>query len=111
LTLLSPAYYETLFVQGKLTAVAGVSMALGAVAAAVMTVGKRMRADLGPGGGVVELAILCFVIGLHAMLPGFAGWFVPAEWPGLMPPITLVSFLLGLAAVAIALGSSHSRRG
>jgi len=103
LILLSPAYYERLFVQGKLTALAGLSMALGAVAAAGMLVGKRMRGDRDTGEGLRSLAILAFAIGLHAMLQGFAGWFVPSKWPGMLPPMTLISFLLGSAAMAIAL--------
>jgi hypothetical protein len=103
LTLLSPAYYESLFVQGKLSGAAGLSMLLGALAAAVMAVGKRMHGGQGSDGGVRTLAILAFVVGLHAMLQGFTGWFAPSKWPGMMPPITLISFLLGLAAAAMAL--------
>jgi hypothetical protein len=102
LTLLSPAYYDKFFVQGKLTATAGLSMLLGSVAAAVMAVGKGVREDQAGGRGLGYLAMLAFVVGLHAMLQGFAGWFTPSEWPGRMPPITLISFLLGLAAVVIA---------
>jgi hypothetical protein len=103
LTLLSPAYYETLFLRGKLTGAAGLSMVLGAAAAAVMAAGKRTHGAQDAKGGVRNLAILAFVVGIHATLQGIAGWFVPSKWPGLMPPITLISFLLGLAAVAIAL--------
>ena len=102
LTLLSPAYYESMFVQNKLTAAAGVSMALGAVAAAVMAVGKRTHGAQDTDGGVRSLAILAFVVGLHAMFQGVGGWFAPSKWPGMMPPLTLISFLLGLAAVTIA---------
>jgi hypothetical protein len=101
LTLLSPAYYDKFFEAGKLTAAAGLSMLLGTVAAAVMAVGKGMRTGQDVGGPR-NLAILALGVGLHAMLQGFAGWFTPSEWPGGMPPITLLSFLLGLAAVAIA---------
>jgi hypothetical protein len=101
LILLSPAYYESMFVQNKLTAAAGVSMVLGAVAAAAMTAGKRTQGASDPDGGVRNLAILAFVVGLHAALQGFAGWFAPSKWPGMMPPITLMSFSLGLAAVTI----------
>lgn len=100
LTLLSPAYYEKFFVQGRLTGAAGVSMLLGAVAAAAMAVGKGMRADQ-DAGGPRNLAMLALVVGLHAMLQGLGGWFAPSEWPGGLPPITLISFLLGLAALAI----------
>lgn len=103
LTLLSPAYYEKFFSQDKLTAAAGLSMALGTVAAAMMFAGKRPHGDQHADGGVRTLTMLAFIIGLHAMLQGFAGWFAPSTWPGMMPPITLISFLLGLAAVAVAL--------
>lgn len=107
LILLSPAYYEKLFAQGKLTAAAGLSMALGGVAAALMFAGKRTRGDQPPDGGVKTLTILAFVIGLHSMLQGSA-WFAPSQWPGLMPPLTLIGFLLGLAAVAVALLSRRT---
>lgn len=104
LSLLTPVYYENLFVQGKLTAAAGLSMALGAVAAAVMAAGKRLHlGGLDTDGRSRSLAILAFVVGLHAALQGFTGWLAPATWPGRMLPITLISFLLGLAAVAAVL--------
>jgi hypothetical protein len=102
LTVFSPVYYERLFVQGRLTAAAGLSMVLGAIAAAVMATGTRTRGDQQTDGGVTILTILAFVVGLHAMLQGFTGWFAASEWPGMMPPLTLVAFLLGLAAVAVA---------
>jgi hypothetical protein len=109
LTLLVPAYYESFFVQGKLTAAAGVSMTLGAVAAGLMLLGKRTH-DQDAERGARNLALLALVVGLHALLQGFAGWFTPALWPGAMPPITLISFLLGLAAVAIAFRPKRSAR-
>lgn len=103
LTILSPTYYEKFFLQGKLTAAAGFSIALGAVGAVVMAICVRIRGKQSADGGVRNQAILAFVIGLHAMFQGFAGWFAPFKWPGMMPPITLISFLLGLTAVAIGL--------
>ena len=103
LVLLSPAYYERLFVEGRLTAAAGLSMLLGVVAAAAMAGGKGTRRAEDASGGPRNLALLALVVGFHAMLLGFAGWFAPSEWPGMMPPITLIAFLLGLAAVTIAL--------
>jgi hypothetical protein len=108
LILLSPVYYGKLFVQGRLTAAAGLSMVLGAVAAAVMAVGTRTRGDQHADRGAMALAMLSFVIGLHAMLQGLAGWFAPSQWPGMMPPITLIAFLLGLAAVAVAVLPKHA---
>ncbi|KKO17940.1 MAG: hypothetical protein BROFUL_03391 [Candidatus Brocadia fulgida] len=101
--LLSPAYYEKLYQQDKLTVSAGMSLALGAVTAAAMSLGAIRSRSSSTDGVVNDLAVLCFVIGLHAMLIGFAGWFAPLKWPGLMPPITLISFLLGTAALASGL--------
>jgi hypothetical protein len=100
LVLLSPDYYEKLFASGRLTAAAGLSMTLGAAAAVAMAVGKGRRTDPDAAGGLSSLAILAFVVGLHAALQGFPGWFTPSAWPGAMPPITLISFVLGVAAVA-----------
>jgi len=102
LTMLSPVYYEKFFAQGRLTAAAGLSMVLGAVAAVVMAASGSPRGNQHSDGGVRTLTILVFVIGVHAMLQGFTGWFTPSQWPGMMPPITLISFLLGLTAVAVA---------
>lgn len=101
LTLFSPAYYANFFLQGKLTAAAGLSMLLGAAAAAAMASGKGPRVAPTVDRGSWNLALVAFAGGAHAMLQGFAGWFAPSTWPGMMPPITLISFLLGLAAVAV----------
>jgi len=105
LILLSPAYYDKLYLQGRLTASAGFAMLLGAVAAAMLAAGALRRGGQGAVGGVMPVALLAFIAGLHAGVQGFAGWFAPLKWPGLMPPITLISFLLGAAAVVVAGGS------
>ena len=108
LTLLSPAYYPDFFVEGKLTAALGLSMLLGAAAAALMYAGGGPHGSHDAHAAVRNLAILALVSGVHAMLQGFAKWFAPSTWPGMMPPITLISFLLGLAAVAAALRSKQA---
>jgi hypothetical protein len=103
LALLSPAYYPDLFVGGKLTVAVGWSMMLGATAAALMYAGRGPHGGQDPHEVVRNLAILALASGVHAMLQGFLKWFAPSTWPGMMPPITLISFLLGLAAVAVYL--------
>lgn len=108
LTVLTPAYYEKFFWQGKLTAAAGWSMAFGAIAAVLMAFNTRAYGDQRPNGKAKKVAILAVLIGLHAMLQGFAGWLAPAQWPGMMPPITLISFLLALATAAIAFGPKRT---
>ncbi len=100
LALLSPAYYPDFFVEGKLTAAVGVSMMLGAGTAAAMYAGSGMHGSQGTRAVVRTLAILALASGVHAMLQGFVTLFAPLTWPGMMPPITLISFLLGVAAAA-----------
>jgi len=33
-------------------------------------------------------------IGVHLFVMGFLGWFTPSHWPGWLPPISLLAFLL-----------------
>jgi hypothetical protein len=82
-------------------------MLLGALAAVFMALGLRPRTAPGAERGPSTLPCLSLVVGFHAMLQGFPGWFTPAQWPGMLPPITLISFLLGLAAVAIAIAQKR----
>jgi len=103
LVLLSPDYYEKLFQQGRLTATAGLSIVLGAAAAVAMAAGALKRGGQGTGAGAGSIALLSFLIGVHAALQGFAGWFAPQTWPGTMPPLTLIAFGLGALAVGLAL--------
>ena len=108
LALLSPAYYAKLFSQGKLTAAAGVAVALGAIITVAMIVGAKTSPELGMDNRPRSLALLAFATGTHAAIPSLTSWFEPSTWPGLMPPITLLSFLLGAAAIGIAWSPKHS---
>jgi hypothetical protein len=102
LALFSPAYYAKFFVLAKLTAAAGLATSLGAIAAVAMAVGALPRQEEKTEQKLRSLALLAFVAGSHAAIPGLGGWFEPATWPGLMPPITLLAFLVGCAAIVIA---------
>lgn len=93
--LFSPAYYARLFEGGKLTLLGGASMALGAAAMAAMELGARRsgkwtRAQKGKG-----LALIASIGGLHAALSAVPTWLEPGTWPGAMPPLTLISFVVG----------------
>jgi hypothetical protein len=103
LVLLSPAYYAGLFQESKLTSAAGVSMTLGAFAAAGMALGSRQQRGADSKWTAVRLPAVACLVGFHAFFQGFAGWLVPSKWPGTMPPLTLISFVLGLVAVALSL--------
>ncbi|MCU0858606.1 MAG: hypothetical protein MUC65_09425 [Pontiellaceae bacterium] len=99
LVLFSPVYYEKFFIQGKLTLLASWSLLFGAGAAGSMKGVLQAQANQSADRGVMKLTLLVFFIGLHAMLPGFQGWFTPSKWPGGMPPITLISFVFALIAL------------
>jgi len=43
------------------------------------------------------------LVGVHAAVLGFGGWFQPGTWPGYMVPITLISFLLGVVALILGM--------
>lgn len=45
--------------------------------------------------------LAALMLGLHAMALGFPGWLKPGEWPGGLPPISLLCFLLALAAAIL----------
>ena len=52
------------------------------------------------------LLIKCLAAGsvcLHLFFMGYFNWFKPTDWPGQLPPISLISFLIGVAALVIFL--------
>jgi hypothetical protein len=102
LALLSPAYYPKMFAGGKLSAPAGTALVLGAIATAALAAGAKPRPQQHADTKARGLALLAFALGAHGALPGVASWLEPSAWPGLMPPISLVSFVLGAAALGIA---------
>ena len=99
--LLEPAYYPRLFVGTKLTLLAGLSIMLGAALMAVMEVGARRSSRWTRPVLHGALAVTAFAIGLHAALPAVSTWLTPGTWPGGLPPLTLISFISGSAALII----------
>jgi hypothetical protein len=102
LALLSPAYYPKMYAAGRLGALAGMALVLGVIATAGIAAGVKPRPRETSDQKARGLALLAFAAGTHGALPGIASWLEPSTWPGLMPPITLVSFALSAAALAIA---------
>lgn len=54
----------------------------------------RTHAPTGLHRLVIVLAVL------HCAALGYANWIAPASWPGHLPPITLLSALIGVVALA-----------
>lgn len=97
--LFNPGYFPRLFEDGKLTFLAGLSITLGAGVMAVMELGARRSAGWTPALQSKALAFTAFATGLHAALPALNSWIEPRAWPGGLPPLTLISFAIGLAAL------------
>ena len=102
LALFRPSYFDKWFVGDRLSLAAGASLMLGAAALALLNWGKGKRGALAPQDAVLPLGAIAFLSGLHAGLPALASWCDPASWPGHLPPITLISFLAGTGALAVA---------
>jgi hypothetical protein len=102
LAILTPAYYPKYFDGATFTTAAGSSWLLGTAAAAWLFLRLR-RCEPGPGQDGLGLGLVGLVVGIHAAVLGFAGWFQPGTWPGHMVPITLISFLLGVAALILGM--------
>lgn len=111
LLMMSPAYYAKFFIDGKLTSPAGWSMFLGVIAAMIMvrrgsgdTISSTEEAAAkGRKRGVLMVVMVAVLVALHALLQGFSGWFAPRHWPGGLPPITLISFILGGSVFLVVL--------
>ncbi|MDO8836112.1 MAG: hypothetical protein Q7V01_10975, partial [Vicinamibacterales bacterium] len=100
LALYGAAYFPAFFVDGRLTWQAGVSLLAGAIAAGGA---GAIRAPHGLAAPVRMVGGLTLLVGVHAGVIGYANWFTPASWPGYLFPITLVSFVAGLAGAAAGL--------
>jgi hypothetical protein len=109
LALLEPSYFEKFYWDERLTAVAGASLLLGSLAFVLLQWGKGQPGTAAPDSAVLPLSGIAFLSGLHAALPSGASWLSPSSWPGYMPPITLISFVAGVIAVAAPLRPSRRR--
>ena len=114
LWLLTPDGLPKLYQAGRLSpgsVLALVAGGLGTLALcgpAVSSV-SGVREALGPARwrGVQKLGLLALALtAVHVAPIGFAGWLTPGEWPGHLPPITLVSFAMAL----VPLGARLLRR-
>lgn len=99
--LFTPLYFPRLFEAGRLTFSAGLAITLGVGAMVAMELGARRSGPWSPNLRHAALALIAFASGVHAALPALATWIDPTTWPGGLPPLTLISFLAGTAALVI----------
>jgi hypothetical protein len=115
LMVLDPAYFGKFYdASGRFNAVGEVSMLAGVLGSVLMAglvvanvqghsnSGRSLRR--GWGRAILWLA------GIHVLVMGFAGWWRPGDWPGYLPPISLLSFLTALGYLACRTGQSRADR-
>lgn len=118
LMLLNPAYFGKIYsaAAGRMSLWAELSMLAGAVALALLVWQSRITGNGKTGDDAARRAsthrrwlgtgVLALTL-LHVAFMGWPGWLAPGDWPGGMPPITLLS--AGVALVGVALGLAPRR--
>ena len=108
LLILTPDYLPDLFSAGKLTFDAELSLLGGVLAFWSLTLPafatiprtqplRPSRWRLYQGMGYVAFVLVL----VHLLSMGWPKWFDPGSWPGFLPPITLVGFLIALAPLCV----------
>lgn len=106
----SGSYYGKFFAADRtMTAVGSWSMLLGILAfvwlwlynISFKAAQKTDRALLELIGSRTSISMLGLLAAGHVVVMGYKGWMQPETWPGGMPPITLVAFVVYLATVPL----------
>jgi DMSO/TMAO reductase YedYZ heme-binding membrane subunit len=120
LVLLSPAYYGKYFdevgrlnLQGEIAMSVGVLALFCLLAPAVTTLPMMPKAI----GGVrwkrnqrLGYVALAFVV-VHLVFLGVKGWLAPGDWPGGIPPISLVAVVAALVPLLVKRKVDHDKKG
>lgn len=104
LGLFNAAYFDKFFAGEKLSLAGGASLMIAAMAVALLNWGKGRPGSSATTSSIGPLGAIAFLSGLHAALPSASTWLDPVTWPGRMPPITLIPFVVGAIALICALG-------
>ncbi len=102
LGLLDPVYFEKFYGGRGFSLTGGLSLLLGSFATALLLRGHGARGTSAPVPASLLLGSTAALTTFHLALPATSSWLQPAAWPGGMPPLTLLSFAIGAAGVALA---------
>ena len=112
LILLNPANYQKFFlVNGSFTTNGGLSMLTGVIAFLVLwiyTISFQtfLREDKAFIKFITSRKVILMAMvftAAHIFFMGYQGWLTPQNWPGGLPPITLISFIIFIIAYIINL--------
>ena len=101
LSILSEAYYPKFFESGKMNLDGELTMMAGALAAYCIWRIRSAGSDF-MRRKLLQIFATLFII-VHLVAMGYRGWLTPGKWHGGLPPISLVGFVVAVAAVALFL--------
>ena len=98
--ILNPEYYPKFFLLQKLNITGVLSIFFGILAFGLLLplINKNgFREIYNRFKSKQNVAIIFFTLtAAHVVIMGIKGWFEPSTWPGGLPPITLLSFIVAL---------------
>jgi len=105
LIILTPSYYQKFFDGEKFNLIGQLSLLVGVVALGLMNslrfTKKLSSKASAPFFRKYGTELLLLLISLHLFIMGYKGWFTPCEWPGGLPPITLLAFIISIIPLFI----------
>ncbi len=104
LILFSPDYYPKMFSAGKMNAFGELFMLFGVLAIFLLVFRSIVR-EINVKTQTLQI-LLAAAIALHNFFLGIDGWLKWREWPGMMPPISMISFVLSLMSIALFISSN-----
>ena len=98
LIILTPSYYQKFFDGEKFNLIGQLSLLVGVVALGLMNslrFTKKLRSKASASFfRKYGTELLLLLISMQLFIMGYKGWFTPCEWPGGLPPITLLAFIV-----------------
>ena len=115
LTILNSGYFAKFYESSHLNSIGSLSLLSGVLAfigfsiMGLMKLLKAVNVNFTINKlyvSILKFANMFFVI-THVFIMGIKGWLTPNEWPGYLLPISLVAFLICLAAIML---SAYNKR-
>jgi hypothetical protein len=100
---LTPHYFPKFFLEGKYNLIGSLSMLFGILAIGFLLplINKKNFS-----GVYIKFKNKAFIarifftlVSVHLFVMGYNGWIEPGTWPGGLPPITLLSFIISILPI------------
>lgn len=105
LTILSPNYFGKFYSGSQFTLLGSLTLLFGILSFLLMFLfsGKFFLRKVLSNNANMSKVVFFFILltAAHVFVMGYQGWLVPSNWPGGLPPISLLSFLALLVPLAI----------